>query len=73
MLLNYRTVSSYLRSLESSCAFTKLQGRFNILVDGGYKRDSQPSGKNAADFVNWKSFAIRHFDADISCFAYTAV
>ncbi|MDQ6477272.1 MBL fold metallo-hydrolase [Dyadobacter sp. LHD-138] len=26
----------------------------HILVDGGYKRDSQPSGKNAADFVDWK-------------------
>ena len=26
----------------------------HILVDGGYKRVSQPSGKNAADFVDWK-------------------
>ncbi len=26
----------------------------HILVDGGYKRAAQPSGKNAADFVDWK-------------------
>lgn len=26
----------------------------HILVDGGYKRSAQPSGKNAADFVDWK-------------------
>ena len=26
----------------------------HILIDGGYKRASQPSGKNAADFVDWK-------------------
>jgi beta-lactamase superfamily II metal-dependent hydrolase len=26
----------------------------HILVDGGYPRKSQPSGKNAADFVDWK-------------------
>lgn len=28
--------------------------RRHILIDGGYKRASQPSGKNAADFVDWK-------------------
>lgn len=26
----------------------------HILVDGGYNRDKQPTGKNAADFVDWK-------------------
>lgn len=26
----------------------------HILIDGGFKRASQPSGKNAADFVDWK-------------------
>jgi beta-lactamase superfamily II metal-dependent hydrolase len=26
----------------------------HIMIDGGYKRASQPSGKNAADFVDWK-------------------
>ncbi len=26
----------------------------HIMIDGGYKRKSQPSGKNAADFVDWK-------------------
>lgn len=26
----------------------------HILIDGGYKRRAQPSGKNAADFVDWK-------------------
>ncbi|HMS07859.1 MAG TPA: hypothetical protein PKE66_00060 [Pyrinomonadaceae bacterium] len=26
----------------------------HIMIDGGYKRRSQPSGKNAADFVDWK-------------------
>ena len=26
----------------------------HILIDGGYKRASKPSGKNAADFVDWK-------------------
>src|SRR5690606_23651976 len=28
----------------------------HILIDGGYKRSSKPSGKNAADFVDWKFF-----------------
>ena len=28
----------------------------HIMIDGGYKRASQPSGKNAADFVDWKFF-----------------
>lgn len=26
----------------------------HLLVDGGYKRSRQPTGKNAADFVDWK-------------------
>jgi beta-lactamase superfamily II metal-dependent hydrolase len=26
----------------------------HIMIDGGYKRDAQPTGKNAADFVDWK-------------------
>lgn len=26
----------------------------HIMIDGGFKRASQPSGKNAADFVDWK-------------------
>lgn len=26
----------------------------HLLIDGGYPRKSQPSGKNAADFVDWK-------------------
>ncbi|MBL8240689.1 MAG: MBL fold metallo-hydrolase [Bryobacterales bacterium] len=26
----------------------------HILIDGGYNRAKQPSGKNAADFVDWK-------------------
>lgn len=26
----------------------------HLLIDGGYKRASKPSGKNAADFVDWK-------------------
>ena len=26
----------------------------HILIDAGYKRASQPTGKNAADFVDWK-------------------
>lgn len=28
----------------------------HIMIDGGYKRRSQQSGKNAADFVDWKFF-----------------
>jgi beta-lactamase superfamily II metal-dependent hydrolase len=51
--------------------------RRHLLVDGGAKRESQPTGKNAADFVDWKFFrdyrhdavvldamVISHFDAD---------
>ena len=30
--------------------------RKHILIDGGYIRDKQPHGKNAADFVDWKFF-----------------
>lgn len=26
----------------------------HLMIDGGYKRSAQPSGKNAADFVDWK-------------------
>ncbi|MBA4341298.1 MAG: hypothetical protein C0423_03990 [Methylibium sp.] len=26
----------------------------HIMIDGGYERSKQPSGKNAADFVDWK-------------------
>ena len=26
----------------------------HILIDGGYNRAKQPTGKNAADFVDWK-------------------
>jgi hypothetical protein len=32
-------------------------GGRHLMVDGGYKRASQPTGKNAADFVDWK-FAV---------------
>jgi beta-lactamase superfamily II metal-dependent hydrolase len=28
----------------------------HIMIDGGYPRRDQPSGKNAADFVDWKFF-----------------
>ena len=28
--------------------------RRHIMIDGGYKRAAQPTGKNAADFVDWK-------------------
>lgn len=28
--------------------------RRHVMIDGGYKRAAQPSGKNAADFVDWK-------------------
>ncbi len=28
--------------------------RRHVLIDGGYKRRAQPTGKNAADFVDWK-------------------
>jgi len=28
----------------------------HILIDGGYERRKQPTGKNAADFVDWKFF-----------------
>ncbi len=49
----------------------------HVLIDGGFKRRSQPSGKNAADFVDWKfakdyrsdtialdAVVISHNDAD---------
>lgn len=28
----------------------------HLLIDGGYKRSAQPTGKNAADFVDWKFY-----------------
>ena len=28
----------------------------HLMIDGGYKRQSQPTKKNAADFVDWKFF-----------------
>ncbi|MEP6835084.1 MAG: MBL fold metallo-hydrolase, partial [Gemmatimonas sp.] len=28
----------------------------HIMIDGGYDRSGQPTGKNAADFVDWKFF-----------------
>jgi glyoxylase-like metal-dependent hydrolase (beta-lactamase superfamily II) len=28
----------------------------HVMIDGGFKRASQPTGKNAADFVDWKFF-----------------
>ena len=31
-------------------------GRRHLLVDGGWTRDYQPTGKNAADFVDWKFY-----------------
>ncbi len=49
----------------------------HVMIDGGYKRTSQPSGKNAADFVDWKfakdyrqtqirldAMIVSHCDAD---------
>lgn len=43
----------------------------HLLVDGGYNRGKQPSGKSAADFVDWKFFqdyglARVHLDAMIA-------
>jgi len=29
-------------------------GDRHVLIDGGYKRSAQPTGKNTADFVDWK-------------------
>lgn len=34
----------------------------HVMVDGGYRRSGQPTGKNAADFVDWK-FA-QDYEAD---------
>ncbi len=31
----------------------------HIMIDGGFKRASQPSGKNAADFVDW--MFVKHY------------
>ncbi|MEN6441263.1 MAG: MBL fold metallo-hydrolase [Syntrophobacter sp.] len=43
----------------------------HIMIDGGYKRASQPTGKNAADFVDWKfarDYGLKqiHLDAMIA-------
>jgi beta-lactamase superfamily II metal-dependent hydrolase len=51
--------------------------RRHILIDGGYIRERQPTGKNAADFVDWKfkkdygedtihldAMVVSHCDAD---------
>jgi len=35
----------------------------HIMIDGGFKRASQPTGKNAADFVDWKFFKDYGMDA----------
>ncbi len=35
----------------------------HILIDGGWSRKSQPTGKNAADFVDWKFFRDYEKDA----------
>lgn len=37
----------------------------HIMIDGGFKRASQPTGKNAADFVDWK-FAREYGLEDIA-------
>lgn len=34
----------------------------HILIDGGWPRASQPTGKNAADFVDWKFFKDYEMD-----------
>lgn len=43
----------------------------HLMIDGGFKRASQPSGKNAADFVDWKfarDYGVKsiHLDAMIA-------
>ena len=35
----------------------------HILIDGGWPRNSQPTGKNAADFVDWKFF--KDYEGDV--------
>ncbi|MDJ0907165.1 MAG: hypothetical protein QNI96_14185 [Woeseiaceae bacterium] len=35
----------------------------HVLIDGGWPRKSQPTGKNAADFVDWKFFRDYEMDA----------
>lgn len=40
----------------------------HILIDGGFKRASQPTGKNAADFVDWKfakDYGLEHIHLDV--------
>jgi beta-lactamase superfamily II metal-dependent hydrolase len=39
----------------------------HIMIDGGFKRASQPTGKNAADFVDWKfakDYGLTHIHLD---------
>lgn len=43
--------------------------RKNILIDGGYPRRNQPTGKNAADFIDWKF----HKDYEMSSIELDAV
>ncbi len=40
----------------------------HIMIDGGYKRESQPTGKNAADFVDWKfarDYGLKQIHLDV--------
>ena len=40
----------------------------HILIDGGFKRASQPTGKNAAVFVDWKfakDYGLEHIHLDV--------
>jgi beta-lactamase superfamily II metal-dependent hydrolase len=42
--------------------------RQHILIDGGYNRSSQPHGKSAADFVDWKfnqDYGLDKIDLDV--------
>lgn len=46
-------------------------GERHVLIDGGYKRSAQSTGKNAADFVDWK-FAKDYGEAKITLDAMIA-
>lgn len=46
-------------------------GGRHVMIDGGYKRAGQPTGKNAADFVDWK-FAKDYGDEKIHLDAMVA-
>ena len=40
----------------------------HILIDGGFKPASQPTGKNTTDFVDWKfakDYGLEHIDLDV--------